>query len=215
MKNFLSSLFGATDEQMMWRVKLEDDPQAFARLMARWEKPIQRLCTRMTGDSHRAEDLAQTAFARVFTRRADWEPTGRFSTFLWRIALNLCHDELRRARRRPECSLEALEAEGFDELQFPGAQDESPDAQAEASERAELVRQALAKLAPHYREVIVLRHYERLKFHEISEVLDIPEGTVKSRMAEGLTHLSRWLKHLNDDDTSCNTRTRTTELRIL
>ncbi len=198
----------------MWRVKLQDDPQAFGRLMARWERPIQRLCTRMTGDPHQAEDITQSAFARVFARRANWEPTGRFSTFLWRIAINLCHDELRRTRRRPECSLEALAEEGMEEVDFPRAQEELPDAQADVRERGELVRDALLKLAPHYREVIVLRHYEGLKFHEIAEVLGIPEGTAKSRMAEGLTQLSRFLKHLNED-TSCNTRNRTNELRAL
>jgi len=85
MARLITSLFAASDEQTMWRVKMYDDPQAFARLVARWEKPIQRLCARMTGDPHRAEDLTQTAFARVFARRANWEPSGRFSTFLWRI----------------------------------------------------------------------------------------------------------------------------------
>ncbi len=214
MSRFILSLFSATDEQMMWRVKLQDDAQAFASLVARWEKPIQRLCTRMTGDPDRAQDIAQSAFTRVFARRADWEPTGRFSTFLWRIALNLCHDELRRARRRPECSLDALEEDGLGGLEFPGAEDQSPGAQAEVRERGELVREALGRLAPHYREVIVLRHYEGLKFHQIGEVLGIPEGTVKSRMAQGLTQLSRFLKHLNED-TSCNPRTRTTELQVL
>src|SRR6266496_1970649 len=106
MANLIRSLFGTSDEQNMWRVKLHDDPEAFGRLMARWERPIQRLCARMTGDPHRAEDLAQTAFVRVFARRANWEPSGRFSTFLWRIALNLCYDEARRIHRRGECSLE-------------------------------------------------------------------------------------------------------------
>lgn len=212
MNRFISSLFTATDEQMMWRVKLEDDAQAFGRLMARWERPLQRLCTRMTGDAHRAEDITQAAFARVFARRAGWQPTGRFSTFLWRIAINLCHDELRRNARHSECSLEALEEEGLADLDFAGAEDQSPDAQVEVRERGEAVRDALLRLAPHYREVIVLRHYQDLKFHEIGEVLGIPEGTVKSRMAEGLTQMSRFLKHLNQD-TSCNTKT--IELRAL
>ena len=80
MSRFLLSILPATDEQMMWRVKLDGDAEAFARLVARWEQPIQRLCARMTGDVHRAEDLAQTAFVRVFARRADWQPTARFST---------------------------------------------------------------------------------------------------------------------------------------
>jgi RNA polymerase sigma-70 factor (ECF subfamily) len=206
----LTSLFAASDEQMMWRVKLQDDPQAFARLVARWEKPIQRLCARMTGDVHRAEDLTQAAFARVFARRADWVPTGRFSTFLWRIALNLCHDELRRTRRRGEFSLDAM-GEGLENL---AADEPAPDAQAESHERGALVREALLELAPHYREVVVLRHYEGLKFREIGDVLAIPEGTVKSRMAEALEQLSRILKHVNEE-TSCKPKTQTPELRAL
>ena len=143
----LTSLFSASDEQMMWRVKLQDDPQAFARLVARWEKPIQRLCGRMTGDAHRAEDLTQTAFARVFAGRSDWAPTGRFSTFLWRIALNLCHDELRRTRRRGEFSLDALGDEDGARMETLAADEPGPDALAESHERGAMVRKALLELA--------------------------------------------------------------------
>lgn len=214
MVRSLVSLFSPGDEQLMWRVKLQDDPHAFARLVARWEKPIQRLCFRMTGDAHRAEDLAQTAFTRVFTRRAQWEATGRFSTFLWRVALNLCHDELRRQRRRAEFSLHALEeVEGAGVERF-AADEPAPDAQAESEERGEMVRQALGQLAAQHREVVVLRHYEGLKFREIGEVLGIPEGTVKSRMAEALHHLSRLLKHVNEDE-SCNHKMQIPEVRAL
>jgi RNA polymerase sigma-70 factor (ECF subfamily) len=214
MASLLKTLFGASDEQMMWRVKLDDDPQAFGRLMARWERPIQRLCARMTGDQHRAEDLAQTVFVRVFARRADWEPTGRFSTFLWQIALNLCRDDLRRTRRRGESSLEALDEETGRGLELLAADEPAPDELAETRERGELVRDALQRLAPHYREVVVLRHYEGLKFNEIGRVLEIPEGTVKSRMAEALTQLSRTLKHINDD-TLCKRKTNKPELLAL
>ncbi len=66
----------------MWRVRTEDDPEAFAQLVARWQKPIQNLCARMTGDPHRGEDLAQETFARLFARRKNYEPTGKFSTQL-------------------------------------------------------------------------------------------------------------------------------------
>jgi RNA polymerase sigma-70 factor (ECF subfamily) len=214
MSRFITSLFAASDEQTMWRVKMQDDPQAFARLVARWERPIQRLCARMTGDPHRAEDLSQTAFARVFARRADWEPTGKFSTFLWRIALNLCHDELRKTKRRGELSLEAIEDEAGDAVEHFATNDLSPDAEADAREREEQVRRAMQELPAHYRAVVVLRHYEQLKFHEIAEVLGIPEGTAKSRMAEALTQLSRRLKHLNED-TSCNHQIQRIQLQAL
>ena len=193
-----------TDEQAMWRVKMDDDAEAFADLVARWEKPIQRLCARMLGDIHRGEDLTQEAFARVFARRKNYEPTGKFSTFLWRVALNLCYDELRKINRRGEFSLDESGA-GDDspalEILDPAAP--APDGQLAASERAETVRRALLELSEPYRVVVVLRHYEGLKFREISDVLDIPEGTVKSRMAEALSQLSDILNQTKEGDITC------------
>jgi RNA polymerase sigma-70 factor, ECF subfamily len=187
----LRSLFSITDEQAMWRVQNDDDERAFAQLVHRWEGPIQRLCVRMTGDAHRAEDLAQDAFSRVFAKRKDYQPSGRFSTWLWRIALNLCYDELRRRHRREESSLDAMCGEAFAAFVAPEA---APDRSLVDQERGELVRKALMQLPETYRTVLVLRHYENLKFREIADVLDVPEGTVKSRMAEALTQLSRLLK---------------------
>src|SRR5258708_29073616 len=104
MKGALTfALFGSrTDEEAMCRVKLEDDHQEFDRLVKRWEEPIRKLCARMLGDTHRGEDLKQDTFLRLFERRNQYEPKGRFSTFLGRIALTLCYDELRRQKRRKE-----------------------------------------------------------------------------------------------------------------
>jgi len=198
-------LLTPTDDQLMWRVKSSDDAQAFGVLMGRWQKPIERLCFRMTGDVHRAEDLSQTVFVRVFNRRTTWQATAKFSTFLWRIALNLCRDELRSIKRRGECSLELLGADSNIPADQFAATELSPDESAAKSEQAAMVRAALLSLAPHYREVVALRHYEHLKFHEIAEVLGIPEGTVKSRMAEALTQLTRLLKHINED--TCTPKT--------
>lgn len=198
----------------MWRVKMENDPQAFAQLVERWQEPIRNLCGRMTGDSHRAEDLTQEVFARIFTRRAEWQPVAKFSTFLWRIAINLCHDELRRNRRRGECSLDALDETGNPESDEIVAAIPAPDTVADGNERGEWVRAAMMKLPPLYREVVILRHYEGLKFYEIGEVLGIPEGTVKSRMAEALTQLSRHLKPLNEEIV-CNRKNQKPELRAL
>jgi RNA polymerase sigma-70 factor (ECF subfamily) len=191
------SLFSSTDEQAMWRVRTDDDPQAFARLVERWQRPIQGLCTRMIGDPHRGEDLAQETFARLFARRKNYEPTGKFSTFLWRMALNICYDELRKLKRRGEFSLDAHDDDSspFDlEADGPG-----PDAQMVDGERADAVRRALVQLAEPYRVVVVLRHYEGLKFREIGDVLGIPEGTVKSRMSEALSQLSRILNPVLSD----------------
>ncbi len=190
--------FTMTDEQAMWRVQNDDDHAAFAQLVSRWEVPIQRLCARMTGDIHKAEDLAQEAFTRVFNKRHDFKPAAKFSTWLWRIAINLCHDEQRRRMRRPEMSIDGAPEtdEGRPTIEFPS--DEACPAEAvQALERAEQVRRALQQLPDHYRSVVVLRHYEGLKFSEIGEVLGIPEGTVKSRMFEGLSRLAVLLREIN------------------
>jgi RNA polymerase sigma-70 factor, ECF subfamily len=189
----LSVLCCRTDEEAMWRVKTHDDHREFARLVARWENPIWGLCARMTGDTHRGEDLKQETFARVFARRKDYQPSGRFSTWLWRIALNACYDEIRRRERRRQI---IPEPEGDrDELLAECPSDSpGPDQRAAQLEEGELVRQALLQLPEIYRSVLVLRHYEDLKLAKIAEILEIPEGTVNSRMAEALARLSRILE---------------------
>jgi RNA polymerase sigma-70 factor (ECF subfamily) len=188
--SMLSLLYSRTDEEAMVRVKTHDDHGEFARLVKRWETPIRRVCARMTGDAHRGEDLKQETFLKLFQKRKDYEPTGRFSTFLWRIAMNLCYDELRRRQRRPE--LVALENEDGSAEQFCEAA--GPDSRAVAAEEGELVRQALLQLPEIYRAVLVLRHYENLRLSKIAEILEIPEGTVNSRMAEALSRLSQLLE---------------------
>ena len=146
----------------------------------------------MTGDTHRGEDLKQEAFTRLYQKRQSYEPIGRFSTYLWRIALNVCHDELRRVNRRKEF-FPVTDTEESTIEEFPGAED-SPDSQAATSDEAELVRRALMRLPEHYRTVLILRHYEGLKIIKIAEVLQIPIGTVNSRLSEGLARLSRLLE---------------------
>jgi RNA polymerase sigma-70 factor, ECF subfamily len=190
----LSLLCSRTDEEAMWRVKTHDDHYEFSRLVKRWEEPIQRLCTRMTGDPHRAEDLRQETFLRLFERRKEYQVTGRFSTYLWRIALNLCYDELRRQERRLEFVRDPEPGEAPGDVPDCAAECPGPDARATQQEEGELVRQALGRLPEIYRTVIVLRHYEDMKLAKIAEILEIPEGTVNSRMAEALARLSRMLE---------------------
>ena len=199
-KSLFSTLLPTSDEQALWRVKLDDDAEAFSMLVKRWEQPIQRLCARMLGDAHRGEDLTQEAFARVFARRKNYEPAAKFSTFLWRIALNLCYDELRKINRRGEFSLDSAADDVHPILDTVVSDDPAPDVRLAGQERADAVRNALSQLTEPYRVVVVLRHYEGLKFREIADVLDVPEGTVKSRMAEALDQLSRILTRLDGDN---------------
>lgn len=176
----------------MCRVAQHDDHQEFARLLRRWEEPIRRLCTRMTGDPDRGEDLKQETFLHLFENRKNYQPTGKFSTFLWRIALNRCYDELRRQQRRRE--LLGGPGPTAEDVSDPPEESPGPDQQTASLEEGELVRRAVMQLPDIYRAVIVLRHYQDMKLARIAEVLEIPEGTVNSRMAEALARLSRILE---------------------
>jgi RNA polymerase sigma-70 factor (ECF subfamily) len=190
--SIFATLLAPSDEQLMWRVQTADDHRAFAALVDRWERPIWRLCARMTGGSHRAEDLKQEVFSRLFEHRHHFRQGARLSTWLWRIAVNLCRDELRGVQRRDE---EPLEADTALDTTRPelAAPEDPPDLALATREESELVRQGLMQLPEIYRTVLVLRHYEGLKLREIAEVLDVPEGTVNSRMAEALVRLTRLL----------------------
>ncbi len=190
----LQALFAPTDEQLMWRVQAGEDHAAFADLVRRWEAPIQRLCARLTGDEHRAQDLAQEVFARIFAHRDSFKQGAKFSTYLWRVALNHTYSELRRARNWRETLLDRplnADTSGFDDF---AADSPSPAEEAACRETGDAVRAALSLLPEHYRSVLVLRHYENLKFREIAEILGLPEGTVKTRMTEALSEMARLLR---------------------
>ena len=187
-KEIIANLFAPSDEQNMWRVQNSGAPEAFARLVERWQDPIHRLCARMTGDAARAEDLTQEIFTKVFTRGKDFKPDAKFSTWLWRIALNHCYDELRRVKRRPESSLEEDAAAEFPSIAL------APDAQTANDEECALVRASLLRLPEISRTVLALRYCEGLKLREISEILDLPESTIHSRIAVALSQITRILE---------------------
>jgi RNA polymerase sigma-70 factor (ECF subfamily) len=196
--SMLLPLFSMTDEQAMWRVQTTDDNAAFGHLVQRWEQPILRLCARMTGNLHQAEDLKQETFTRIFVRRKDFRQGARFSTWLWRIALNLCYDELRKRKRHGEFSLET----GADEAappEEPASDEPSPDLRLAAQEECDLVRGALLRLPEAHRAVLVLRYCEGLKLREIADVLEIPETTASSRIAVGLAQITRLLEPQFDE----------------
>jgi RNA polymerase sigma-70 factor, ECF subfamily len=189
-----SSLFSESDEQAMWCVQMNDDHQAFARLVQRWEAPVFRLCARLTGDMHQAEDLKQETFARVYSHRQKFRIQSKFSTWLWRIALNLCYDEMRKRRRHGECPLPDEQGGAVDSVRECAADEPSPDLQVVAQEENEIVRQALGRLPEAGQTVLALRYCEGLKLREIAEILEVSEATVSYRIVVALDQITRLLE---------------------
>jgi len=161
----------------------QGDRQAFAELVQRYRAGVVNVVYRMCGDADLAEDAAQEAFIRVWQHLPRYQPRSSFRNWVYRIATNVALDVLRRERDATDIEIVPLVA----------AQS-NPEAAVERSERADRVRQAVLALAPASRAVLILREYEALSYKEIAETLDIPMGTVMSRLNYARTQLRETLK---------------------
>ena len=151
---------------------------AFGTLVLRYRKLVISVAYRICGDAALAEDVAQDAFVRVWSRLSEFRADGNFRAWLTRIAANMAIDAVR--RRRPQVDIEdvALEAPG-----------QGPESAAMSRERAGVVRAALMRLPVQSRTILVLREYQSFSYQEIADVLDVPLGTVKSRLSDARRRL--------------------------
>jgi RNA polymerase sigma-70 factor, ECF subfamily len=168
---------GQHDTELIQRWQ-KGDPVAFEELVRRWEQPIARFLARHVGRMDLVPDLCQEVFLRVYRAGPRYRDAGVFSTWLYRIALNLARDAGR--RRRPAQSIADHE---------PEAMGQTAENRCEQQELAELIAQALAKLPPALREVLVLRHYEGMNFEQMALLLGAPASTLKSRFAGALNRV--------------------------
>jgi RNA polymerase sigma-70 factor (ECF subfamily) len=168
------------DEELMMEYKNTRDPEALVELFHRYRRPVYRYLARRCGNPSRAEDLAQEVFCALIANASRYQPSGSFRAYLYRIAQNLSAKEWRTYRRRVQLASEPASNPG---------QEQSVEARSAAA----AVQHALSSLEPEQREPILLREYQGLSYAEIGEVLGIPEGTVKSRIARGKMALRKML----------------------
>ena len=165
------------------------DTGQFERLAAESERQVYSVCFHMMGNREDAQDCAQEAMLRAFRAFDTFRRDASFSTWITRIAMNVCTDALR--RRRDAVSLDSLrEDQGFD------VPDTAPTAYArlEEKERLRLLREGLSQLPPDLRQMIVLRDMQGKSYEEIARILEVPLGTVKSRVSRAREKLAAILK---------------------
>jgi len=169
-----------TDQELVSN-SLQGDRLAFGKLVDRYREGAVAVVYRMTGDANLAEEAAQEAFIRAWQRLQSYKPGHSFRSWIFSIAMHAALDALRRARVEDDIDRVPLEAS-----------DGMPEAELEAKQRGAQVQQAVLALPPACRAVLVLREYECLSYQEISATLDIPLGTVMSRLnyARGLLRKS-------------------------
>ena len=176
------ALSTSPDEQAWITCAQQGDRQAFGELVRRHREGVVNVVYQMCGDGPLAEEAAQEAFLRAWQNLGRYNPRFAFRSWVYRIALNVAVDALR--RERPTTNLDP-------EPRVPSA--ESPEAWLERKQQAEEVRRAVLALPPASRAVLVLREYGALSYHEIAEALDIPVGTVMSRLSYARGRLRRTL----------------------
>ena len=191
-KSLTVSSFGmaSTDEELVAR-SMGGDLDSFNQLVVRWERPIYALAYRVIGREEDARDVCQETFLRAFRALSGFKGQAKFSSWLYRITLNLCRDWIRRERRQPI----AQAPEGVDliELASESTPAESIEELVARREVGRAVARAMAGLPEEQRTAIILKEYHGLTFQEIADLLDCPLSTVKTRLYQGLTVLRRQL----------------------
>lgn len=180
----MSAVAEIDDEGRLVDAARAGDRRALERLLRLQQPKVHAVCRRITGNDADALDATQEALIAIVRGLPRFDGRSRFSTWAYRIATNACLDELRRRSRRPVVGLPEHEGTPLDVVDPT-----SPDPGAVVAERDELDA-ALATLAPEFRAAVVLRDLCRLDYAEIAEVLEIPPGTVRSRIARGRAQLA-------------------------
>ena len=180
-----------TDDELVAR-SMGGDAESFNQLILRWERPIYALAYRVIGREEDARDVCQETFLRAFRALPGFKGQAKFSSWLYRIALNLCRDWIRRQRRAPVMQM----PEGVD----PGelAADQGPVESIEdlvgRRQLSEIVEEAMALLPEEQRTAIILKEYHGMTFQEIADLQGCPLSTVKTRLYQGLSVLRRHLQ---------------------
>ena len=173
----------SNNEQLLLDRSKSGDVAAFEKLIEAYQKKIFNLAFRIVGNYDDASDLTQEAFIRIFKSIANFKEQSSFSTWVYRITTNVCLDEIRKKKNRRMLSLdEEIQVEDGEMKRQVVSGDPLPDEVAEKEELRSIVSNAINSLPEEQRLVISLRDIQGLRYDEISEVLDCPSGTVKSRI---------------------------------
>jgi len=180
-----------SDEELVAR-SMGGDLDSFNQLVLRWERPIYALAYRVIGREEDARDVAQETFLRAFRALSGFKGQAKFSSWLYRITLNLCRDWIRKERRTPVSQA----PEGIDIIELAGeaTPNETIEQRVGRGQLSRAVSRAMASLPEEQRTAIILKEYHGLTFQEIADMLDCPLSTVKTRLYQGLSVVRKQLE---------------------
>ncbi|MBM7644492.1 RNA polymerase sigma-70 factor (ECF subfamily) [Scopulibacillus daqui] len=171
------------------------DQAAFEEIVNLYKNQVYNICYRMVGLPHEAEDLAQETFLRAYTHIDQFKSDKTFSTWLYRIATNLSIDYLRKKRPSTYLDADIPGTEGFTMYMHVPSDERLPEDRLIENEKQKIIHYEINQLPPKYRSVIVLKYLQDLSLKEISNILNLPETTVKTRVHRAREALRKRLRH--------------------
>ena len=187
-KKFISE----TDEQLM-KLFQSGNRDAFDEICLRYKDKAVNFLFRFVGDRAAAQDLAQNSFLKVYMNKDSYREIAKFSTWFYTIASNLAKTELRKNKRRQTLPFSAV---GDDDREFIASApiDDHEDEQSGIKNDHKIIHQSLIELDEEFRNIIIFRDIQELSYDEISKIIQIPLGTVKSRINRGRLKLKEIIK---------------------
>jgi RNA polymerase sigma-70 factor, ECF subfamily len=179
---------------------LRGDQAAWEQIVKQHWRKVFNVAYKFVGKHDEAEDLTQDIFLKIFKSLDTFDRRANFQTWLISVSRNLCIDHYRSVRKERETIDRQVDA---NEL-TPAAPDAGPIAALEQADRVTLLRHALATLPETLRTAVVMRDLQELSYQEIADRLNLPEGTVKSRINRGRTELARQVRKLGGEDYSAS-----------
>ncbi|HEY5125440.1 MAG TPA: sigma-70 family RNA polymerase sigma factor [Ignavibacteria bacterium] len=183
-----------TDEQLIGEFK-EGNNDAYSEIVIRYKDRLVNFLFRYTGNKDDSEDLAQDAFIKLYRSKHLYQEIAKFSTWFYTIAINIAKTSLKKKSRMSTLSISDYDPENDKDFDIPAVTIE-PDVQANASIENEYIQKAINSLEETYREAIILRDIQDLDYEEIANTLNVPIGTVKSRINRGREKLKVLLKDI-------------------
>lgn len=196
---------GRSDEQLMADYRI-GDTGSFSKLVSRYERELYHFLVRFLGDRAAAEDVFQETFLQVHTSADQFDPARRFRPWLFTIAANKARDLIRSQARRPTNPLQASINPGDDEsgeyIDLIQSVENLPETPLEQKELQESVQKTVMSMPDHLREILLLSYFHQFPYKQISDILDIPLGTVKSRLHAAVAHFADRWKSMNQSNSA-------------
>ena len=187
----MNKSFQFTDEELIFRFQ-NGDEQSYIELVKRYKDRLINFVFRLVNDRDQAEDIIQDTMLKLYTHKHYYKNIAKFSTWIYTIAGNFAKTELRKKKTRKVTNNSQLGPEDRD--YDPPSNDPNPQKLVESKFINKKIHEAIEKLPKHFKVVIVLRDIEKLPYEEISNIVDVPLGTVKSRINRARIQLQKDLK---------------------